>query len=116
MALEMTLPQFGTKRLEREWKTIAAMLRIYCHDHHETESGLCEECQSLLEYATLRLNRCRFGTEKPTCAKCPVHCYLPKRREQVKAVMRYGGPKMLWHHPILSLYHFIDSYRKAPAL
>jgi hypothetical protein len=97
------------KRLAREWRTIELMVRIYCRDHHETE--LCPECQGLLDYASVRLDRCRFGAEKPTCAKCPVHCYQKERREQVRVVMRYAGPRMLWEHPILSLRHWVDGMR-----
>lgn len=121
MALEIGLPEFGTKRLQREWKTIATMVRIYCHDHHRAgrvgcpqhAATLCPDCQSLLDYATVRLERCRFGPDKPTCAKCPVHCYLPSRREQVREVMRYAGPKMLWCHPVLAIRHILDGCRKA---
>jgi hypothetical protein len=54
--------------------------------------------------------------EKPVCVKCPVHCYQRFRREQVKAVMRYAGPRMLWRHPILSLRHWVDGFCKAPAV
>ena len=38
------------------------------------------------------------------------------RREQVKAVMRYAGPRILWRHPVLSLRHWLDGFRKAPAV
>jgi len=107
-------PSFAGKRLAREWQTIAAMVGCYCHDHHATRAALCPECQGLLDYAAVRLERCRFGSEKPVCVKCPVHCYQPARREQVKAVMRYAGPRMLWRHPILSLRHWLDGFRKAP--
>lgn len=107
---------FASQRLAREWQTVAAMIHCYCRDHHAPASGLCAECQSLLDYATLRLDRCRFGAEKPTCANCPVHCYQRARREQMKTVMRYAGPRMLWQHPILSLWHWIDGFRKAPAV
>ena len=62
----------------------------------------------------VRLERCRFGPEKPTCANCPVHCYQATRCEQVKAVMRYAGPRMMWEHPIMSLRHWLDGFRKAP--
>ena len=104
----------GSKRLERERRTIAAMLRCYCQDHHGAGGGLCPECQELLDYATQRLARCRYGAEKPACVNCPVHCYQPKRREQVKAVMRYAGPRMLWRHPVLSAWHLLDGRREAP--
>ncbi len=109
-------PGFGGKRLVREWRTIAAMIGCYCRDHHATGRTLCPECQGLLDYATIRLERCRFGSEKPVCAKCPAHCYQPARREQVKAVMRYAGPRMLWQHPVLSLRHWLDGFRGAPTI
>jgi Nitrous oxide-stimulated promoter len=104
----------GNGRLSRERRTLAAMIECYCRDHHTTIDRLCPECQALLDYATVRLERCRFGELKPTCANCPVHCYQPARREQVKSVMRYSGPRMLWQHPILAVRHLLDGYRKPP--
>ncbi len=108
-------PSFTSKRLAREWKTITAMVGCYCQNHHHAKATLCLECRGLLDYAALRLERCRFGLKKPVCAKCPVHCYQRARRDQVKAVMRYAGPRMLWRHPLLSLRHWLDGFRKAPA-
>lgn len=108
--------QFTNRRLAREWKTIDAMIRCYCHDRHDTSEELCRECRRLHDYAALRLERCRFGAEKPTCANCPVHCYQKVWRDQVKVVMRYAGPRMLWEHPLLSLFHWLDGYRKAPEI
>ena len=109
-------PSFAGKRLAREWQTIAAMVGCYCEGYHHTKTAPCAECQGLLDYAAVRLERCRFGVEKPVCVKCPVHCYQRIRREQVKAVMRYAGPRMLWRHPILSLRHWLNGFRKAPAV
>jgi hypothetical protein len=111
MADQIILPQHRSKRLAREWKTISAMLRLYCRRHHHAREKLCAECESMLEYARARLDRCRFGAEKPACAKCPVHCYSHERRERIKEVMRYAGPRMLLSHPILSLCHLLDSRR-----
>jgi hypothetical protein len=65
-------------RLAREFRTIKAMVHIYCRDHHGQD--FCDDCQGLMDYASLRLERCRFGAEKPTCARCPVHCYQRNRR------------------------------------
>jgi Nitrous oxide-stimulated promoter len=107
---------FAGKRLAREWQTITAMVSCYCRDKHAPMDMPCAECQGLLDYAAIRLERCRFGLEKPVCAKCPVHCYQRARREQVRTVMRYAGPRMLWRHPILSLRHLLDGFRRAPAL
>jgi len=113
-AREAKAVAFVSKPLAREWETMEAMIRIHCRDHHRSNATLCAECQGLLDYAAVRLKRCRFGAAKPTCAKCPVHCYLPARRQQVKAVMRSAGPRMAWEHPVMSLRHWLDGLRKAP--
>jgi hypothetical protein len=107
------LNSLSDARLAREWKTMTAMIRCHCRGRHGTADGLCPQCQELQDYARLRLERCRFGPEKPTCASCPVHCYQRSRREEIRAVMRYAGPRMLWRHPILSLRHWLDGFRKA---
>jgi hypothetical protein len=98
------------RRLAREWTTVLAMLHIYCREQHG--GALCSQCQELKSYVALRLERCRFGQDKPTCANCPVHCYQPDRREQIRAVMRFAGPRMLWEHPLLSFWHFLDGWFK----
>jgi len=106
-------------RMRREFNTLAAMLRIHCRDHHGAatldEQGLCPECSELLAYARKRLAGCPYGTEKPTCANCQIHCYGPRQREAVRVVMRYAGPRMLWRHPVLALAHLlVDGRRPAP--
>jgi hypothetical protein len=111
-----TKNDLAAERLAREWETMITMVRIYCRDHHLSSAGLCAECEQFLAYANLRLERCRFGPEKPTCAKCPVHCYQRERREQVRAIMRYAGPRMLWEHPLMSLRHWLDGLRKSPQI
>ena len=65
----ISLVAFSNKRLTREWKTMIAMMQIYCRNKHTSTTSLCAECQGLLSYAKVRLNRCRFGEAKPTCAK-----------------------------------------------
>jgi len=107
---------FASKRMNREWEMMEVMVRIDCRDHHAPMNGTCVECQQFLDYANMRLERCRFGAKKPTCANCPVHCYQPARRDQVKLVMRYAGPRMMWEHPIMSLGHWLDGFRRAPEI
>lgn len=97
------------RRRQREEKTLHAMVEIYCRAHHGGE-GACKDCRELLHYAHMRLERCPFGEGKPSCAQCPVHCYKPEPREQVRQVMRFAGPHMLWHHPILTFLHLWDSW------
>jgi hypothetical protein len=102
----------GHPRIRREKKTIEAMVRIYCKNHHEGQSELCPECNELLEYAKKRLDKCPFQEKKTTCGKCLIHCYQPQMREKVKKVMRYAGPRMLLHHPVLAMHHAIDGFKK----
>jgi hypothetical protein len=104
-----------TGRLRREWRTMQVMVGIYCSGHgHQGSPGqvLCAECAGFLGYAERRLEKCPYGPDKPTCAKCPIHCYKPQPREFAREVMRYAGPRMLLRHPWLSLTHFADKARR----
>ena len=101
-------------RLGREKKTLREMIRIYCRGHHGSDGELCVECKALDDYAMCRLDRCPFGQDKPTCAKCPIHCYKPQMRERIREVMRYAGPRMLVRHPILALLHKLDDHQPPP--
>ena len=103
-------------RLARELATLSAMVEIHCHELHGKVDGLCQDCAALLAYATRRLDRCVFGDDKPTCAKCTVHCYSAAMRDEVRAVMRYAGPRMVWRHPVLAVRHLLDGRRPAPSL
>ena len=53
-----------------------------------------------------------YGEGKPTCAKCPIHCYKRVQREQAREIMRYAGPRMTYRHPWLALTHLLDKLRK----
>jgi hypothetical protein len=59
-----------------------------------------------------RIDKCPFQAEKPTCANCPIHCYKKDRREEVREVMRYAGPRMLLRHPVLAVLHQLDGKRR----
>jgi hypothetical protein len=103
-------------RRARELKTIRVMVEMYCRDHHDRADPQCPRCAELMNYATRRLERCVFGDAKPTCANCTVHCYTAEKREEVRVVMRYAGPRMLLRHPVLGITHLIDGRRPAPLL
>jgi len=104
------------KRMKREKKTIDYMVRIYCKGHHGTNSELCPECLQFRDYAFMRLGKCPFQEKKSTCGKCLIHCYKPDMKLNVKKIMRYSGPRLLLHHPILALNHAWDGRRKPPNL
>ena len=72
-------------RLKREHETLVCMTGIYCSHHHRGHPGV---------------------------AKCPVHCYKPAQREAARKIMRFAGPHMVWRHPLHSLFHLFDKFRK----
>ena len=90
--------------LSREAQTLTAMVSLYCRKNHGGKT-LCPECQNLQAYALERLERCKFGADKPTCQKCPIHCYKPEMREKIRQVMRFSGPRLMFYHPIMALRH-----------
>jgi hypothetical protein len=114
MVVQQPKPQH--KRIVREKKTIESMVHIYCKNHHGTHGELCTDCAEFQAYAFMRLDKCPFQEKKSTCGKCTVHCYRPDMKEKVKKVMRYSGPRMLVHHPVLALHHVWDGRRKPPKL
>jgi hypothetical protein len=98
--------------MDREKKTIEAMIKMYCRGFHSGGRELCRDCGALLEYAWQRLRKCPFSGNKPTCAKCPIHCYSAQMRSRIISVMRYSGPRMLFRHPVLALSHLQKQKRR----
>ena len=103
-------------RIADEKKVVALMIRMYCRRHCRQQGrtdphGLCPECAALLDYALRRLDSCRFGNGKPSCRKCPVHCYRADMRERIRTVMRWAGPRMIFHHPLAATKHLLRELR-----
>ena len=103
-----------TSRIRRELKTVRVMIELYCQGHHAADGNLCGDCQELWNYTRMRVGRCPFGTAKPTCVNCTVHCFQQEMRDRIRVVMRYAGPKMPTRHPVLSIFHVIDGKRPTP--
>ena len=102
-------------RSEFEKRTVYKMIRMYCKDNHNTKKGLCDDCKILYEYAAKKYDKCPFGNKKPVCSKCQIHCYKKEKREEIRLVMRYAGPRMIFRHPIYAIvYLFNKLTRKAP--
>ena len=100
-------------RLEREFRTMRRMVEMHCADRHGVRRGAtCEDCAGFLAYVQRRLEKCPYAADKPTCARCPIHCYKPAEREMARAIMRYAGPRMALRHPWLSLAHMLDKLRR----
>jgi hypothetical protein len=94
------------RNIRLDLRTVAAMVHLYCEREHASVRGaICERCAGLLQYAEARLRVCPFGEDKTTCRDCPIHCYRPVEREDMRIVMREAGPRMLWRHPWLAIRH-----------
>jgi len=93
-------------RIEMEKRVVNKMIEIYCKGHHN-KASVCSECDALAIYALTRLEHCKFGSEKPFCSKCSVHCYSPEMRGRIREVMRYSGPRMLFYEPVAALRHLV---------
>ena len=107
------------KKRAMEAEVMSMMIGIYCRGHHhanrsaasESEPSLCPDCRRLLTYARSRIATCPRMDVKSFCSACPVHCYSHEMRENVRAVMRWSGPRMLLHHPLMTLRHMWIDYR-----
>ena len=93
---------------EPEYKTLQAMISLFCRHRHKSDNP-CTHCSELLEYAEQRLAKCPFGDNKPTCRVCHIHCYAPEKRKRIAEVMRFSGPRMILHHPIMALRYLVQT-------
>jgi hypothetical protein len=91
------------------------MIEIFCQGNHHSNGILCAPCEQLYIYAMQRIDKCPYQADKPTCARCPIHCYKPAKRAQIRQVMRYAGPRMLLFHPVLTVWHYMDEITKTHA-
>ncbi|RAQ30094.1 nitrous oxide-stimulated promoter family protein [Hydrogeniiclostridium mannosilyticum] len=104
------------KKRQREKELVSQMIAIYCHKKHRIRNGLCAECRKLDEYAKTRSDKCPFMETKTFCSNCSVHCYKPEMRIRIREVMRFSGPRMIFHHPISAVRHVIESKREKKKL
>ncbi|MGG7179341.1 nitrous oxide-stimulated promoter family protein [Clostridium paraputrificum] len=95
------------KRINKEKEVVELMINLYCDKKHKCNSERCEECNELLEYAHKRLSYCKFGDEKSSCSKCPIHCYKKDMKERIKEVMKFSGPRLMIYKPFEFVRHMV---------
>jgi len=93
-------------QITTEKKVVEAMIKIYCKNNHGFAT-LCNQCSELLDYAILKLEKCKFGEQKPSCKKCRIHCFNNENKILIKKVMRFSGRRIIFKHPILTIKHLI---------
>ena len=101
---------------DKEKKVVSLMISLYCKKKHKHKKELCSVCQELTNYALTRIERCPFMENKTFCSNCKVHCYKPDMRRQIKEVMRFSGPRMLFYHPVLAIKHVIETKKEKSRL
>lgn len=99
------------EKRQKEIALITCMVDVYCKKKHKRKQR-CPQCQELLDYAVKRIELCPFMETKTFCSSCKVHCYQKEKREQVREVMRFSGPWMLFYHPITAISHVINTRRE----
>ncbi len=99
-------------QIAKEKEIVEKMIAIYCRGSGHGKEQLCPECAALLAYAGKRLEHCRFGSEKPFCKHCPIHCYNKEMRAQIRTVMRYSGPRIMLYHPVAAAEHLVSTLRQ----
>ena len=99
------------KKREKEQQVATEMIALYCRKKHGTrcKGKLCSDCRELCTYACARSEHCPFMDEKTFCVNCRVHCYKPGMLERIREVMCFSGPRMLFYHPGMALWHLIYS-------
>ena len=99
------------KKRQQEKDVVAFMITLYCRKKHGGKE-LCPQCQSLTDYAWNKADKCPFMESKTFCSNCHVHCYEPEMRERIRAVMRFSGPRMIMHRPIMAIRHLAEQRKE----
>jgi hypothetical protein len=100
-------------KMIKDSEILAEFINIYCEDFHRdrekatvvsggmanrciesVKSSYCDECGKLLLHAVSRRVLCPYDP-KPSCKKCPTHCYGPGYRDRIREVMRYSGMQLI---------------------
>lgn len=102
---------------KREWEkeVVSEMIALYCRKQHGRKNGLCTECEALVAYAGQRSDKCPFMETKTFCSNCKVHCYKNanqeigvEMREEIRTVMRFLEPRMIFRHPVMAVRHVLE--------
>ena len=94
----------GKRRIQEEKQFFSHMVHYFCKWSQGSEQ-ICLGCEQLLEYAYDRLDRCPYGSRKPTCFRCTSSCFRADMRKRKEDVVRTTLAKMVFLHPVLLFKH-----------
>lgn len=116
------------RKVREDTRIVAGMGAIYCAGQHRERSRvplesdaaslgvygrrtpkLCEECSEHIRYAEKRRAYCPRDP-KPFCAHCDTHCYSADESAWQRQMMRYAGPRSMWHgYAIPGIKHALEA-------
>lgn len=109
-----TGPAHHDRRLRKDLAVLVRFIELFCADRHAAadrgplskaarrllddvdspRAGLCGDCARLLAHAVVKRRLCPM-TPKPSCKKCPAHCYAPGYRARIREVMKHSGRRLV---------------------
>lgn len=97
------------RKIEKDKKTLYFMIDLYCQKKHKSTVEACDECADIYQYASKKLDLCKFGDDKPNCKKCTIHCYNKATRSRIREIMRFSGPRIIFHRPYQYIRYALKS-------
>ena len=49
---------------------------------------------------------------KTFCSNCRAHCYRSEMREEIRKVLRFSGPRMIFYHSAAAIRHVIEARKE----
>jgi len=111
--------------LAKDLRTLSQFIGVYCDRRHGgavrapvdldglgvaglglRRRPLCDGCSKLLTHSCVKRMRCPYR-HKPSCKRCPSHCYHPTYRGQIREVMRFSGRHLVLSGRLDLLFHLL---------
>ncbi len=103
----------------RDLKVLVRFSGIYCNAKHGEDVRdlfelpaclgkpvlLCPECAELVAYGIQKRRLCPLHP-KPTCRKCPIHCYSLQYRARIREIMAFSGRRMILRGRLDYIWHY----------
>jgi Nitrous oxide-stimulated promoter len=101
-------------------KVLVRFIGIYCNARHGEGFRevvklpfclgkpvlLCPECSSLVGYSIHKRRLCPLDP-KPSCRKCPIHCYNLESRARIREIMAFSGRRMILRGRLDYIWHYL---------
>lgn len=100
-------------------KVLVRFIGIYCNARHGEDIRdvmelpsclgkpvmLCTECSALVAYGIQKRRLCPLDP-KPSCRKCPIHCYSSECRARIREIMAFSGRRMILRGRLDYIWHY----------